>query len=395
MQNDNPIIALLTMLFGVLVGMMGVVSVLYFGGYVGVDRTDETIPTQRFYRTGAEALNAVSCRSGETRRIMFGGREDFYIPDNLENRSNVSEKHLSEIFAEADYTMQNYDQSVPKGVFAEQFELNGNIESGTLAFRIKQNVDGDDAQLKLGLIGSDNELVAEYSIALSEIENSDIWRSSSDLYWAALSDLRPRKSMNVDEFESENSLMGNLRQVRDTSQMIFTVQNAEMIDFVGLSTCAAPINRTGTQFRIRSSEFDTGLVKLSCDAGGNRECNFQRGNAQCDSQQPVACFRRRNRPEFETGLDETFDRLWGGGELRISNAVTGNRFQNADELHAYCASEIGPDWRALTYTKPRGDVVLLSEILEDISVWVDIPNQPHSNCWDQRADYPNSEERAQ
>ena len=389
-HSENPVIAVLTMLFGILVGIMGVVSVLFFGGYIALEQAAPG-PAEFGWQTGSELLNNYACRSGEERLVLLGGREDFYLIDAPEIPGAGAELSPDPSVVDPGLTAQIYDRPMQNGLLSQVFPLSGNIESGVMTIRLRPGA-STPTDIRISVRNEAGEIVPDvYQSDLASAVQNGIWERHGNLYWADLADLKMDQNPEADDLEETTSVLSELRRNHKRQSLNVSVAGAELIDFTGIAYCEAPQKRSGTAL-VSSSSDHADRTRLHCPAPGGQACNISNGNSACNEKRPLACFRPYDQARQFDG-DFTLLPEWGHGAIKLSVPVTGGQFSTADEVHTYCSETFGAEWRGLTLINGQASVLLDGQIEPGTQVWVDVPGQPHSNCWDLRPEYDEEPER--
>ena len=147
--------------------------------------------------------------------------------------------------------------------------------------------------------------------------------------------------------------------------------------------------KKGLTWRKNIDHSDFGVVDVGCGWGSatGNECNPSQGDAMCNVELPVLCFKDDNLPK-PAGLDIPNNyHQWSGGTIATTTPVPANQFPSLSDANAYCASNFGGDWRVAEFHdgwawyfkafEPHPGSVSSTQ-----RFWVDINDQPHGTCWD-------------
>lgn len=339
-------------------------------------------------RTGMAILNAHACGQGETKQVLVLGIEDGFSPAGSES-GFIRPGRTHAAFLPRDGAGE-YDQVNADRGLADSFKVEGPVSGGVFVIRARSLNGSENDTLNLGAPARDPNDVTGGWIGgdlLSALRTGETWVVEGDVLHANLEDIG-RASADGSDREVVQSLKDYLNAGGAEGWLDVFVQDDTAIDFMGLALCRPPAVRKGvTLMPVRTPGPEQhGLVHLACHAvrDPDRRCNPYVGDTVCSASLPVACIRPGDLPSPVYLSGRIMTTHWSGGDIAVTEPVSGDRFRTVGEVEAFCARRFGEGWRVATLhdggrnqsVSGRGDPATVTD-----RVWVDIADQPHGTCW--------------
>jgi len=360
-------------------------------GQASADRQRlESIP-----RTGMAILNAHACGEGETKQVLVLGVEDDFSPARSESgfiRPGRTHGAFLPRGGAGEYDQVNVDQG-----FADSFKVEGPVSGGVFVIRARSLNGSENDTLNFGALAREPNDVTGGWIGgdlLSALRTGETWGVDGNVLHANLEDMElrdlgeGRASAEGSDREVVQSLKDYLNAGGAGGWLDVFIQDDTAIDFMGLALCRPPAVRKGvTLMPVRSPGPEQhGLVHLACHAvrDPDRRCNPYVGDTVCAARLPVACIRPGDLPSPVQASGRIVTGHWSGGDIAVTEPVSGDQFRTVGEVEAFCARRFGPGWRIAALhdggrnqsVSGRGDPATITD-----RVWVDIADQPHGTCW--------------
>lgn len=362
------------------------------GGQAAAERRRlEAIP-----RTGMDILRTHDCGEGETKQVLLLGVEDDFSPAGSESGfirpGRVQGFYLPRDGA-GDYDQVNADRGL-----ADSFKVEGPVSGGVFVIRSRGlAADSDNDSLSLGALGRDPiETGGAWILAglFSDLGAREGWSAEGDVLHANLDDIALRHQGGGrgpavgPGVEAVQTLSEFLNGGGDGGWLDVHVADDTAVDFMGLALCRPPAVRKGVTLRpVRPLGWQQpGQVHLNCfrSSDGVGQCDPYVGDTVCSARRPVACLRPGDLPAPVYPSGRLVSGGWSGGDIAVTEPVTGDRFRTVRDVDALCAKRFGAGWRVATLhdggrylaVGGRGDPDSVTG-----PVWADIADQPHGTCW--------------
>lgn len=380
--------------FGSLLGFSVLLALFYASGVFEDERiTADRVPT------GMEILETYQCQKAETKQILVGGVEDNFDPAG-EEPSNPNEKmvrylvSLEEGRTRSDI-VKTYDNPQQDRHFSDRFDIPLRTFSGLVVVSVKELSDLKNDGLSLGYKNDESipyiNYESGYKINVSKLPTAAIWGHHNSVYFAALKDL-----MTPEQIEDKRSLLEIIRTSDENDGDFFVdIADDTVVDFIGFALCLEPEDDLGTVYSQKHPsrpgeirDVGPGIIGLNQGTIEGKFCSYA-GCLACEAERPLACIKDSNLPLPDTH-DPNLKVFWTGGEFKFTPPVRGSSFNTEDDVDAYCSTEFGRDWRALSRHDgwSGGTVSGLGAFPSGYeTVWVNVKNSDHHNCWKPRPDY--------
>ncbi|MEL6686374.1 MAG: hypothetical protein AAFP97_01990 [Pseudomonadota bacterium] len=168
---------------------------------------------------------------------------------------------------------------------------------------------------------------------------------------------------------------------------------------MALVSCIEKPNRSGTTFSELTLDLEhPGFSLLSCAMDINRRpCDPFRGDTVCDMALPVACYSsasvdvESSNEQLSEAIAARLARFRVDGQIRVTQAVKGNRFETRQDVNNFCRVTFGEGFRVLSFHESGAPGILSRNKIEPGQrLWVDVRDQPKGNCWDADGEDPTS-----
>ena len=387
MDSDNILVTTLTLLFGVLIGIMSVASLLYFAGLVSLGDNPQQNRVSTSATPGMDRLETYPCLQSETKLVILGGKEDNFAAGDEE--AAAAPRFLARWgdFPDAVPETRSYDEDGTDKMLIDAFKFPSTTASGLFVFKARALSSLKNDGISMGDIFGNDTLGHVFTAPLQDLEKQTGWQRDGLLFSADLAGISFNQDGNAPVYSNVLSLV---QSGPGETTIEVNISDDTQVDFIGFALCLGPDIKKGTRYVAADLDLPQGFANLSCrDRSGQFDCDVFRGDLQCDLERPVACFKPDNM-ERPSVLDDFPDaRPWSGGQLKLSPNVRGDTFSTADDVHAFCRANFGKDWRMMTFSEggPARRVIASGEIPVGSEAWVDVPSQPHANCWTQRPGY--------
>lgn len=345
-----------------------------WGALRGPDPADQGVEREP-PPSGMALAMRYGCHPGETRHTVVHGVEDDFSPAGREPAG--MHPRLVKQFPRLAAVQTDYDADRPDRVFGDWFEPPSTMVSALLVARLRPIGENRNDTL---MIGDRNDPARHVATGLVALAGPAPWRSHGDLYWVELSDLRTTSGRTITDLVRETP--GG--QILDVA-----VQDDTAVDFLALTWCEAPTTRMGVTFS--ALEVPPGLEEeiaaFECRPGdrGPSACNPFVGDAPCDAELPLLCFRDLSLPTPPAArFSHLTSRRWSGGEVAATAPVRASRFRTIGEADRACAGRFGRGWRVAEWhdggpgfgfgAHPRGQRF-------SGRYWIDIRGSPYGACW--------------
>ena len=380
--------------FGVLIGVSILLSAFYATGvFSDDDPVAEAVPT------GMEILEDYTCQRAETKQIILGGVEDNFDPAGVE-RSNPSEDlvkylvSLKEGRTPSDI-LKTYDDPRQDTAFSDQFDIPKRTFNGLFVVRINELSGLKNDGISLGYKTSKIPAYIDYGYGfradVSSLSTATDWENHDTLFFTSLKDLKILRPID------ENITLLEVIRTQGVSDGPLFVEIADdtVVDFMGFALCLEPEDDLGMVFGPTHPSdpdviVDVGpeIAWLTTSRAEGQFCSYS-GCLSCESERPVACIRDMNLP-LPDGHKPDYSMHWTGGEFEFTTPVKGSKFATEDDVDAFCSTEFGLEWRALSRHDgwSGGGMSGLGEFPSNYeNVWVNVKDSDHHNCWKTRPDY--------
>ncbi|MDZ4364151.1 hypothetical protein [Brevundimonas sp.] len=355
-------------------------------------RQAEAIP-----RTGMEILNAHACGRGETKQILILGTEDGFSPAGSE--SGFIRPGRTYAFYLSREGAGQYDQVNVDRTLADSFKIEGPVAGGLFLIRIRglNATDSQNDSMTLGALSRAPEAVGGAWVSggsLADFGSTGGWSVEGESILAPLDDIEMQMRGDVrvaadgSALPAVRSLTDFLNEGGDAGWLDVSIGDDTAVDFMGLALCRPPAVRRGVTLAsmgLPGSE-PSRLIHLSChhSRDGEPRCDPYVGDTVCSATKPVACLKPGDIPAPVDRSGRILTSAWSGGDIAVTDPVSGDRFRTVGQVNAFCARLFGDGWRVLTLhdgnrlqsVSGRGDRATVTD-----RVWADIADQPHGTCW--------------
>ena len=388
---------IIALVFGVFVGVLGVSFLAYYGGFISWDASGNARAKPVSPTPGMDMLGAYRCRKAETKHIILGGKEDGF---SLEGDESVAHNSAAQEFLERAghrLSFRSYDEPGFDKALVDEFSIPSRTAHGLIVARIKPPKKLRNDHLSIGELKSTN---GRRNAASTGFANPSITKSW-EMLDHPISDNDKLVSAKIEGLEFSNltnkdpgTLLAFIRSNIDTSpspstKVQVSIADDTVVDFIGFAVCEEPPHNKGTVFTagVQKIEGLENVVILSCTDAGGIECNPYGGDLICSESLPIACFKEGGKPRpYNAPIPPR--NHWSGGDTKLTPAVRGDQFTNADEVHEYCAALFGPKWRASSFHDGMSNTAIsYADIPDGTRAWVDVKGQEYANCWAPRPDY--------
>ncbi len=366
MENENPLITVLTLIFGILIGMVTIATLFYYVGVVN----ERSIPDGKtpLSVNAMDVLRGFTCDGTENPQIMTFGVEDDYLIDS--QGSELTQLRGKELTP--DRTLKIYDDPDQSKSFEESLLLPEGSEQGLLVIKTRAVTPEPGSRL-----------IIETRFA----NEGEPWRMTV-----------PNQAQDeIYQFRTRDLVLTNGDQTRSLADLIVASDQAQEVqvrlspnmqaDMIGYSFCPNEQSKTGTVMQVAQDLNAPGFIQLNCVSGNGSACLFETGSTVCDQTIPLACFSKKR--ELAPDLVG-----WSGGRIQFTPAVSGETFETADDAHLYCRKTFGDGWRVLSFMDGSANGVITGrgDASGVSTAWVDVGARPRANCWGNRAAYDNGAE---
>ena len=404
MGNTSTLTTLFSAGFGALLGIVGLVGLAYFSGFIDLDGTGDAIEIAESATPGMDLLEAYQCRKGETKTIILGGVEDNYSAEGDETVPESEFINQIRMLGSNDMDLRHYDDGGQDKYLVPYFELAKTTAHGLYVVRMRElsTIRGDG--ILIGELIDYSDQFNYFDGRIAELPDNPNWSNHGDLYFAKLDDLTLK---NPRAPEMATTVLDLIQTAAgDARRLGVSIADDTIVDFMGFTLCLGPEKREGMVFRVNALEellqfaapddvqdlkAQSKNIKYLHNARFNGQyCDPYIGCWSCDKEASLACFHASNftRPRELKFLSYS----WSGGEVAFTTPVQGSRFKTAEDVHKYCQQQFGTDWRALSrhdgHAGGRISVLAVNKPATDV-FWVDVKGEEHANCWRQRPEVGN------
>jgi hypothetical protein len=325
------------------------------------------------------------CPRAMKKLVQIRGVEDGFSRGNTEpaepRAALLRNIYFQQLISRERQTHQkrDYDERGVDKILLDSFTVPRGIDSGVLLLRLR------------GENGSEAD-----SISLGDFDEA----SRAELANAAIHFSAPTKSQYKHSFLSipladfkpsfTNPVKGGLIDYLNSSSRVdaldMMVQDDSVVDVAALIVCQLPEQARGLtfhEFRVKAIAPDISMLTCGDDKTQGM-CDPFAGDQLCSVPTALACYKAGGQtPPPGMQKNAYFARFFVNGEVRLTDAVRGDRFATLAEANQYCAARFGAGWRVLSYQEGGGgNVISRSSIAPRSRAWVDIRNQRYGNCWD-------------
>jgi hypothetical protein len=331
--------------------------------------------------TGMSILEGHPCLRAEKKRVLVRGVEDGFssLGEEAGRRRSDLPPASPGISVRADY-----DSATPDAAFADYFELPARVASGVLVIRMRAIGDNSNDWITIGDASTPKDPARVFSRV---IRNFDAARTrTGDIHAISF------KALKLDNGDGFLDFINGSDEDRTVDVII---SDDTSVDFIGAAYCEPPQTHGGLTLehdeglRVQAPDF----AVFGCDGAAGFRCDPFLGDASCDDEFPMLCFRDAETPAPKAWLGHPsaglFTRGWSGGEVAGTAPVLGRRFQTIDEADGYCATEFGEGWRVAEWHL-GGSTRQISAAAGGRPFsgryWIDIRGQPYATCWGRNDD---------
>lgn len=393
MPGTSKVSVLLSLILGLLLGAVLLVFGAYFSGFLNWENnpTKQTLSETQ----GTDWLQNYRCAKGETKQIIIRGVEDNYSPDGEELVPKSEHVRLIGERGKNDQAYRHYDDPEQDKFLYESFQISSRLVHGIYVVRLRELARIKSDTLTMGNIQANSNRTDIVYAPVSKIADSDYWEGKNDVYKASLNNLKFRFPSNP---ETARSLRDYIKNSETPFKQFFVnIADDTQVDFMGFALCLGPKDKLGMVYSLRdwnyygeTENYNANIipkdnVTLAPAIVNSMACHIYTGCYSCEKSLPLACFNYQNLPIPDYASD--FSYIWSAGEIRLTEAVRGNQFKTADDVHAICRRYFGDEWRALSTHEGAATGQILAKQSEELSstpFWIDVKGGEHGNCWAQR-----------
>ena len=385
----NAATVLMTLVFGISMGMIAVVVIAYFSGFLYWDPSGKRGNADE-NRTGIEILEEFQCRRGETKEIVLRGFEDNYQLGNDEFASPSEQAQLN-ISLKEYLGLRGYDEGGLNKNFYDQVTLKPNIASGLFVVKMEPLSSLKNDSISIGnyrtSYGPDHPR-NQFAQLISTLPTTPGWNHRKDLYWAPIRDIP-----FIHDSKQHPNLLTYIRAGTNAAEFDIAIGDDTRVDFIGLATCNEPLENKGVVHIAGRSGLPQGLVSFSCDRPDGSTCDQYKGDLLCSEERAVLCFKDQfSDPPAELVSNMHLHR-WTGGSYQTTHPVMGTAFETSDDVNAFCRLEFGDDWRAASAHEGANSNtgIGFGKAPDGTQAWVDVKGGKYANCWAPREHYRDHE----
>lgn len=342
---------------------------------------------------GMDLVDSIGCGRGLIRFVEVHGLEDGFSRDG-EEPARVDPRLLVNGFyrgthngADAAINLRDYDELGPDRHFMEYFDLPLSVSSVQLVFRYRTFSGYETDGLRLGDLLIDPAGVSNFGIDEFHLGVAGWGRIRELADGSQLALLDPAEAASLDPSRAERTFSDFLRDPQRMERIDLSILDDTAVDFAALVTCQEPSQHRGVTYREeRIKRAGPELSWLSCNLDRAQDgCNPMTGDQLCSVPTPLGCYRSGNRKPDVARLKRAGMVVdsFAGGEVRMTEAVPGERFATVEAANAFCRLNFGQEWRVLSYHEGgAGGIITYSRIAPKSRMWVDIRDGRLANCWD-------------
>ncbi len=381
---------IMTLIFGVFVGMLGISFLAYYGGFISWDAAGDARAKTASETPGMDMLEAYKCHRVETKHIIIGGKEDGFSKEGDEAvAANEAQTYRFKKSSNAT-VFRDYDEGGFDKQLVDKFNIPSKTAHGILVTRVRQISSLKNDHVSIGDLTADYEKGNYGGVTVAGPVEGYKWRFDGELISVNLQDAvfpsRVNRPRDYDDLLAY--IRGAQTTERATTPVYISIADDTIVDFIGFAVCEQPAENKGLTFTSIESLAPENGVALSCFDENNIACNAYAGDMLCSAELPIACFKDGMAP-MPNFPDPMFERHWSGGMTKLTPPIRGDAFTNADDVHEYCAGLFGEDWRAGSiHDSVNNYIISLGDpIPTGTKTWVDVKGERYGNCWAHRPDY--------
>lgn len=385
-----PALLLGAILIGAALGAIALNSYLY-------SEIDTEVDTIAPPRTGMQILADYRCQKAETKQIILRGIEDNYA---LEGEENITFSPLHEFMQNRNGKRgavtidRSYDEGGMDKFLLDQIDIPSRAAHGLFVIKARSLTETTNDSFNIGDMFARGEKRNFYGIGFSSIPHSETWRLEGGVYSTQFSDLIFKDQINESGKNIPRDHDNLLELVQSfsngTAPVGVYIGDDHSVDFMGVAICLPPEKSKGMTLLVSPYPETQEITKLSCTTDTQEDhCNPYKGDTICSVPLPLACFNYTGESAPDQIAKTKRGNIWSKGEVQFTPAIKGEYFKNQDEVHAYCASTFGKNYRAASHQENlSGQLGFLARGSTEVTqAWVHAKTEPYGNCWDLITEY--------
>ena len=337
--------------------------------------------TKTYIANAQKTIANFRCPYSDTRHVIMHGKPDAFNEDVHEKPLGLREKLkkypglVTNLYGERDFDDLSQDKSL-----WDYFILPQNITQAMIVIGVDtKHFDYNDI-VKIGNFEPRTDsLLNKFEALYANKIKSQGWQVTENLLIGNFAKLT----------QDDISLLDYLNTSEDDSVLDVFIGDDIAVDFAAVIACTRNTQPKGMSFTdVRPvQEIPQNIIVLSCQMDITKEkCNPYRGDTVCATELPVACIKDSDIQGPPADLTSGIHKYWSQADIALSPPIAGDKFITVDDVHSWCQSNFGSDWRVASYHDGGGDTIAgwrykPRDKKSDKRIWINIQDQNNANCW--------------